>query len=106
MAKTLFFGKVPKGMGIGMKMAMGTIYDGVSHLSSFAVYTDAAGSKVMRNILTAIVQPMAGSSYCHATGSSDGYITINLYPAGTPIPTGGTGTLPANFIAFGGYGSI
>lgn len=106
MAKTLFFGKLPGVLGGKADVAIGTIYDGVSHLASFAVTIDSAGSKVMRGIQAAFVQPTHGSAYCTATGSSSGYVTMNLFPAGTPIPTGGTGTLPANFMVIGGYGSI
>ncbi len=113
MATTLGFGIIPSGHGgRGVLMAWGTA-SAIADGGSFAIDLQSAGSKVLRNVLApqvTIRNRLSGSQIVvEASGSSNGYIAIDMWANGS----GATGNVPApggtadiNFLVMGGGGSI
>ncbi|MDO8623146.1 MAG: hypothetical protein Q7R52_02775 [archaeon] len=113
MATTLGFGIIPSVHGgRGLVIAYGTAA-AIGDAGSFAINLQRAGSKVLRNVLAPQVtvnNRLSGSQLVvEASGSSNGYIAINLWANGSStagnIPTAG-GTADLNFLVIGGGGSI
>lgn len=111
MAQTLGFGHLPSPHGgRGLIVAVGTVASIVDG-GSFAVQLQTAGSNVLRNVLAPIVQ-VINSVYgtavvVEASGSSNGYITCELFDQGSGdgVATH-AGTVDLSFIAYGGGGSL
>lgn len=107
MAKVISFTRLPSTSGgRGAVMAIGTaaaLTDG----GSFAVTLASAGSQVMRNIQAVVVTQIGTvAALPTATGSSSGYVTINVTRLGTFVNAAQGGTIDLQFFAIGGGGSI
>lgn len=96
--------------GRGPVLAYGTVTS-VVNLGSFAIQSATGGSKVLRNVLAPIVSVIDSTFGTavqpEASGSSNGYIAVELYNLGSGdgVALKG-GTVNLAFIALGGAGSI
>ncbi|MDP2672032.1 MAG: hypothetical protein Q8O68_00795 [Candidatus Daviesbacteria bacterium] len=110
MAKTLGFAHLPSPHGgRGGVMAWGTVASVVSG-GSFAVSLDTGGSVQLRNVLApqvSVLNSVYGTAaVLEVVGSTNGYITVTIWDAGTGELAVNAGTVDLNFLAIGGGGSI
>lgn len=106
MVKTIGFGRIPAVVrGNGLSIAFGTISQ-IADGGSFFIPDTARGSKAMRNVVLCLATALEGSVAVTALGSSDGYVSVRLLPAGTPYPVTGTAEADIQYMALTIPGSL
>lgn len=111
MSNTLGFVRLRSATGgRGPVLAYGTVTSLVDG-GSFSIQSQTAGSKVLRNVLAPIVSVISSTwgtaVQPEASGSSNGYIAVNLYNLGSGDGVAfRAGTVNLAFVALGGAGSV
>lgn len=92
--------------GRGPVMAYGTVA-AIGDAGSFAVQLDSGGSRCLRDVTAAfLTQNGTVAAVPQATGSSNGYVTVDINRMGSFVLATPGGTLDMNFVVFGGSGSL
>lgn len=106
MAHTLAIGKLVRYGPGSPKIAIGTVA-AIGDAGSFAVTLDSAGSLQMRNIqVIQLTQLGTVAAQVTGSGSSDGYVAVNVNRLGTFVLATPGGTVDLQYVAYGGAGSL